>query len=286
MPPVAARARFDVVWFGQQKALLKQSVFDRLNGLDAEGRGHYFVMPTTMHADEIRPVGNRLAFYYRTLNADDQKQMKWPRFSAQEIVDEIVQKHTEEGFTTKWIFVNEISAALWPAQREYRQWVIDIAQQMSGEGYRLAFFSPFATLRPNRPAGPDWKTLSDHAWIVIEGYLSGQEILTSKQNGDQLAWCQAQYEAMKDSYTQYGVPGNRIFLVEHFGHTRQGKLRKWGRCGVSMDDWLTAIRVRSAAAKAVQFGGFVSFAWMYNQMNASESDLLRCCDAYLAANLP
>ena len=286
MPP-AARARFDVVWFGQKKAKLNPNVFERLNRLDADGRGHYLVMPTTAHQDEVHEAGNRLAFYYKALNADEQKQPKWPTFKAAAIADEIAALHDREGFRTKWIFANEISAMRWPAKREYRRWVIDIAERLHTHyGFRFAVFSPFATLRPNRPAGPDWKILSEHAWIVIEGYLSGPRILERMQQGDAVEWCRDRYQEMKDSYRQYGVPANKLLVVEHFGHTRQGERRTWGRCGVRMDNWVAAIEARSAAARDVKFGGYVSFAWMYNQMGAPETDLLRCCEAYDAANLP
>jgi hypothetical protein len=82
------------------------------------------------------------------------------------------------------------------------------------------------------------------------------------------------------------VPTNKLFLVEHFGHTQQGERRTWGRCGVPIADWLDALHARSTAAREVSFSGYVSFAWMYNQMRTRPDDLLRCCDTYHAAHLP
>jgi hypothetical protein len=285
--PAAVRARFDIVWFGQQKAKLDPGVFQRLNRPGSDGRGHYLVMPTARHQQEIEEAGNKLAFYYKALNADDAKQPKFPRFPAATIADDIAAQHRREGFRTKWIFINEISAMRWPANRDYRQWVIDIAARLHAHGgLRPAIFSPFATLRPNRPAGPDWKRLSEHASIVIEGYLSGPVILEHLRKGDAVAACRARYREMKDSYRQYGVPPSKLLLSEHFGHTQQGERRTWGRCGVPLKDWLAALEARSAAARDVGFGGYVSFAWMYNQMRALPADLLRCCDVYDAAQLP
>jgi hypothetical protein len=285
--PAAARARFDIVWFGQPKAKLDPGVFERLNRRAPDGRGHYLVMPTTRHEQEIDEAGNKLAFYYKALNADEAKKLKFGRFPAATIADEIAALHDREGFRTKWIFINEISAMLWPAKAAYREWVIDIAARLhTHHGMRPAFFSPFATLRPNRPAGPDWKRLSEHASIVIEGYLSGPMILEFLRTGNAVASCRARYREMKDSYLQYRVPASKLILAEHFGHTQQGQRRTWGRCGVPFNDWLKALKARSAAAGDVEFGGYASFAWMYNQMRTLPADLVRCCDVYDAAELP
>jgi hypothetical protein len=285
MPAAAVRPRFDIVWFGQQKAKLDQNVFERLNRRDPDERGHYLVMPTAKHQEEIEKAGNKLAFYYKALNADEAKKLKFGRFPAAAIADEIAALHGREGFRTKWVFINEISATLWPAQGEYRQWVIEIAARLHGHhGLIPAVFSPFATLRPNRPAGPDWKRLSEQASIVIEGYLSGQVIRAFRRNAG--AACRARYLEMKNSYLQYNVPARKLILAEHFGHTQRGERRTWGRCGVELNDWLAALKARSAAARDVGFGGFASFAWMYNQMHALPADLVRCCDVYDSARLP
>jgi hypothetical protein len=287
MPPAAVRARFDVVWFGQQKAKLDPDVFERLNRRDPDGRGHYLVMPTARHRQEIERAGNKLAFYYKALNTDEARQPKFPRVPAATIADEIAAVHGREGFRTQWVFINEISAMRWPAKADYRQWVIDIAARLhSQHGLRPAFFSPFAALRPNRPAGPDWKRLSEHASIVIEGYLSGPMILGHLRQGGAVAACRVRYREMKDSYLQYRVPARKLLLAEHFGHTQFGERRTWGRCGVRLEDWVAALEARSAGARDVGFGGYVSFAWMYNQMRSPRADLLRCCDVYDAARLP
>jgi hypothetical protein len=287
MPVAQPRARFDVVWFGQQKAKLDPAVFERLNRRDADGRGHYLVMPTAKHRQEVEQAGNKLAFYYKALNADEAKQPKFPRFPAAAVADDIADVREREGFRTNWVFINEISAMRWPAKREYREWVIDIATRLRAKhGLQPAFFSPFATLLPDRPAGPDWKRLSEQASIVIEGYLSGPVILEQLRKGDAVAACSTRYRAMKDSYLQYGVPAGKLLLAEHFGHTQQGERRTWGRCGVRLEDWLAGLEARSAAARSVGFGGYVSFAWMYNQMQARPADLVRCCDVYNAVTLP
>jgi hypothetical protein len=287
MPAAAVRPRFDIVWFGQQKAKLDPNVFERLNRRGPDGRGHYLVMPTAKHQEEIEQAGNKLAFYYKSLNADDAKKLKFGRFPAAAIADEIAALHGREGFRAKWVFINEISASLWPAKAAYRQWVIDIAARLHGDhGLLPAVFSPFATLRPNRPAGPDWKRLSEHASIVIEGYLSGPVIVEFRRKGNAVASCRERYLEMKNSYLQYGVPARKLILAEHFGHTQRGERRTWGRCGVEMNDWLAALEVRSAATRDVGFGGFASFAWMYNQMGALPADLVRCCDVYASAQLP
>jgi len=286
MPPARIRPRFDVVWFGQRGASLDPEVFTRLNERDPDDRGHYIVMPTTEHKADIERVGNRLAHYHKSLNTDESKRATWPNLSAEFMAKGIADRHAAAGFATRWIFVNEISATRWPAAPGYRRWVIDVARHLEGEGFNVAIFSPFAKLRPNRPAGPDWKTLSDHAWIVIEGYLSGRRILEQMRNGDALAWSRNCYLEMRKSYEHYGVPRRRLFIAEHFGHTQHGPRRNWGRCGISQKNWLAAIEARSTAARDVGFAGYVSFAWMYNQMQAPRPHLLRCCKTYADARLP
>jgi hypothetical protein len=286
MPPVRIRPRFDVVWFGQRDAKLDPEVFDRLNARDPDERGHYIVMPTTDRKLDIERAGNRLVHYHKSLNTDESRRPTFPNLSAEEMAGAIAERHVSAGFSTRWIFVNEISATRWPASPGYRRWVIDVARRLEGHGFDVAIFSPFATLHPNRPAGPDWKTLSDHAWIVIEGYLSGQKIREQMRHGDALAWCRHRYLEMRTSYERYGVPRRKLFIAEHFGHTQHGPRRNWGRCGIPEGDWVAAIEARSKAARDARFAGYVSFAWMYNQMQAPRPHLVRCCSTYADARLP
>jgi hypothetical protein len=197
------------------------------------------------------------------------------------MADRILREQHAQGFHSGWIFLNEISSRFWPSDPAYRRWLIDVASRIARQGYSPVVWTPFPAPPRN---GDDWKALSDVAYIAAENYLGGH--LIAAQGANAQAWCEERYQLTKTHYTGHGVPESRLFLTEHFGHTKQVRDIRRGRCSLPLPDWLDAIDVRAAAARKVGFGGFVSFAWMYNQMKAPEEALLQCTDRYLAARLP
>jgi len=80
------------------------------------------------------------------------------------------------------------------------------------------------------------------------------------------------------------VPRSRLVLTEHFGNTKGDK--PWGRGGVSDADWTRAIRVRSAAARSLEFVGFASYAWAFNWMHEEIAQRLEYEALYGSLALP
>ena len=72
-------------------------------------------------------------------------------------------------------------------------------------------------------------------------------------------------------------------LGEHFGQTISDS---WGREGVSSNDWINAITVRSQAAANIGFPGYLSYAWYSDLMQVSDAELLADEDAYAGISLP
>ena len=282
----AVDRRFDVVWFGGPKAYpLHAEHFKRLLKKGQGGRGHFLVMPTTAHQDEIEKTGNLLAFYYQQMNKTRKEDPPtFPVVKAPEMLQRILDGHFHGPtgpFHTGWIFLNEISSKLWPTNPEYRKWVIAIAEGLQTRGLRPVVFSPFPSPPKNRA---DWKTLADHAHIAVENYVGGHAIVAQGKNAP--AFCEQQYGATMTRYTGHGIAPERIFITEHFGHTKLVGTVRRGRCSITMNQWLNTIDTRTAALQKLGFGGFVSFAWMYNQMGAPLGDLLKATDRYLARRLP
>jgi hypothetical protein len=135
-------------------------------------------------------------------------------------------------------------------------------------------FSPFSNPGANDAS---WQALTQHAYIGVENYLSGEEV---KNNGFSVAWAQAQYESSQTSYKNRGVPESRLFLTEEFAQTVAGTA--WGRAGVSADDWEQVIHVRDQAILGANYAGFLSYAWGKNAMGATDAELLRFIDAHMS----
>ena len=94
--------------------------------------------------------------------------------------------------------------------------------------------------------------------------------------------CRQRYESMKRAYGRLGVPARRLFLTEHFGNTKRGGSGgPRGRWGIAPDTWHSVIEARCAAATASGFAGYVTYAWMYNQIN--EPNPVRFTNAYIGS---
>ncbi|HUS66265.1 MAG TPA: hypothetical protein VMZ28_17045 [Kofleriaceae bacterium] len=229
-----------------------------LDALNYTAQSHFLAVSTEAHRADIRSVGNYQAYYVNDFNHDAAGH-GWTMVTAAARADEMVER-CEAAFPTicpKWFLINEISSSAWQNNQAYRTWVAGVARRLRvTHDKQPIVFAPFAAPGAN---GDDWQALAAHAYIGVENYLSGAEI---KAHAFSQTWCRGQYQASIDAYGARGVPKSRLVLTEHFGNTRADK--PWGRGGVSDADWARAIRVRAAAAGALDFAGFASYAWAFN----------------------
>jgi hypothetical protein len=317
--------RFDVVWFENSQdppIEFQREQFDALNAPGA--RGHHLVMPTAARLDEVRANGNVLCAYVNDFNgekashaADPGPGKFWGRTAAaraSEIQDWYAREWLPAGAERPepaWIFLNEISRGAWTNRADYPAWVAELAGYMEQAGFRVVVFSPFtlpAVASTAWTSGADpaqalekkkaaWGGLAAHGYVAVESYLAGSAIIAQAADVRQ-AWCEGQYTKMLDSYEAVGVPGERLFLTEHFGQTlafeqdTSGKRIPMdrGRAQVSNEDWVAAIDARSAAAKDLarqgRYRGYATYAWGYNYMKAPMQSLVEYERTYAAHGLP
>ena len=268
--------RFDVATFCCPCTITNhfcETQFEALNWVSANG--HYLAMGTDWRRTEVEGNGNRLAFYYNTLNNG------WTQMNGSEKADQIwnlANANFPDG-VPQYFFLNEISAGLWPANAEYRAWVHDVVHALKHTyGVDTIVASPFQN--PGRNDS-DWQAVSEDAYIAVEAYLSGLEIKNAKFS---LEWCETEYRNSKQSYFNRGVPESKLMLIEHFGQTTDGT--GWGRAGVPFEDWDYAIIIRSMAARNVGFVGFLSYAWGKNAMEVSDEELIHSEETYREMPLP
>ncbi len=252
-----------------------ESHFDHLNQRTAGG--HCLVMGTDAHRSKITANGNVLAAYYDTLTES------WKKMSGAEKADVIHQtvlkNFTKTGPKPGWLILNEISAGTWPAEEEYRRWVVAVASTLRHKyKYSVVICAPFT--HPGAHDA-DWQALAAQAYIGIECYLGGKTI---QDHTNSLDWCEQEYRNAKEGFEKRGIPAASLFLVEHFAHTTPEK--NWGRQGVSRTEWEKALTVRSQAAHRVAFAGFVSYAWGWNAMKVSDEEVMHFEDLYLRQKLP
>jgi hypothetical protein len=291
MTPLVDR-RFDVVWFGGGLTL-SEPLFRALLAQSELGHGHYIVMPTTNRVKDVEEAGNRLAHYDTSLSraqaARKGIEAEWRRLSAEHLADTIAEAHRRGGpdkikrapFPTPWIFLNELSRKLWLTESAYRKWVIALTQRLAEGDHKVVIFSPMTKAGGSAGAAlaDDWRRLADHAVIAIEGYLSGPEVKSNSD--DAVRFCAMKYGEMKQAYVDLGVPTNRLFLTEHFGQTTGAGKGPRGRWGLQPDkEWRRTIEVRCGGAGDVRFAGYVTYAWMYNQMNRPSGQLVRFSKTY------
>jgi murein DD-endopeptidase MepM/ murein hydrolase activator NlpD len=287
-PPAAVAAtpatldrRFDVLWFGGNHPL-SEEVFDILRrGQSAVGRGHYIALPSTRRRADVEAAGNAVAHYDNaslasaTRGAAGQGAWRQPGH-LDAVVDSILAHRLQQAFTTPWIFLNEISASVWGREPGYRRWVVALVQRLAEGALRPVVFSPFKG--PTRGLD-EWRELGRLGFIAIEGYLDSERI-ASLPPAQRARHCRGEYEKMLEAYRRQGVRSERLFLTEHFGHTKRGMPGgPRGRWGLGGDEWADVIRARSEAAATLPFGGHVTFAWMYNWIG--EADLAKFAAAYV-----
>lgn len=280
VPAAALENRFDIETFncaGPVTNHFCDAQFDALNW--PATNGHYLVMGSDSHWEAITARGNALAIYYNVFNEGFEKMTAGEKAAS-------IEKYAEANFTKtgprpEWLILNEISAGRWPTSAAYRKWAVDVVSALKNKyKFSVVLCAPF-----NRPAAhpEDWQAVAANAHIGIECYLSGKAI---KAHDFSTGWCEAQYRISKEKYARLGVPANRLFLVEHFANTEDAPDRKWGRQGVSRDDWDKAIAVRSAASHKAGFAGFISYCWSKNRMKVSDEELIHFEKTYQAQVLP
>ncbi len=275
--------RFDVATFccpctpGQHFC---QAQFDTLNWRTNSNskNGHMLLMGSDTHRAEINSNGNFMGAYYNDLNTG------WTTMSGSAKADDIENNYiiplfTVTGVKPTWILMNEISFGIWPNNQTYRTWVGDLCARLKNTyGHEVMLFSPFPNTISN---DADWQRVSSYAYIVVEVYLSGQEI---NAQGNSISWCQTQYQNAKNSYVDRGVSTAKIYLGEDFAHTVTDT--GWGRSGASYAGWDNALRARSTAAHNCAFSGFVSYGWGFNGMLVSDTDLIHFESTYNLQTLP
>jgi hypothetical protein len=239
--------------------------------------GHYIAMGGDTHRLELATNGNGLAIYYNTLN-DGYSTNTGAQQAA--MIDQTVSPlFTTTGPKPNWIVLNEISSGLWQTDAAYRVWVHDVVHVLkTAYGYTVILYSPFANPGNNNS---DWQAVAADAYIGIENYLSGSEVLGQSFS---VSYCQNQYQASITSYTNRGVPRSKLMLGEHFSQTTSGTT--YGRSGVSSNDWDKAIVARDQGAKNVAFAGFLSYAWGGNALLVGTNEMLHFEDTYRTSALP
>jgi hypothetical protein len=186
------------------------------------------------------------------------------------------------GGVPEWFFLNEISRGAWtdPGERgvRYRRYVAQVASRLhTHHGRKVVVFSPFWRPgwdgRHRYPAA--WQAIALNAYVGVENYLSGASIAA---NGFSESWCRSRYRASIAAYGSLGVPRSRLFLTEHFGVTPRGT--SWGRAGASNASWLRAIRLRTRAARSLDFAGYVTYAYSWNRAHRPSAERTAAFDAY------
>ena len=270
--------KFDVLTFCCHCApdnTVCQPQFDELN--IPTTNGHYLAMGSDAHRLELATNGNALAIYYNTFNDGYSTNT-----AAQQAA--IIDQYAVNGFTSNgpkpaWIVLNEISSGLWQSDAVYRTWAGDVVQALKNTyGYNVILYAPFSN--PGTSAS-DWQHVAASAYIGIENYLGGNEVLA---NGFSVSWCQGQYQSSITSYTGLGVPRAKLMLGEEFTQSTTGT--GYGRSGISSNDWDHVIGVRSQAAQNVGFAGFLSYAWGGNAMLVSDDELVEHEAVYRTNQLP
>ena len=276
----AVENRFDIETFECPGTITNHFCNPQFEALNWHAtNGHYLVMGSDSHRQQITAQGNALAIYYDVFNQDYEKLTAAEKADA---IEKYSQKHfTKTGPRPQWIILNEISANKWPTNATYRKWVVEVLSTLKTKYKHSAILcAPFS--RPGMHS-EDWQAVAANAYIGVECYLSGKAI---KEHSFSPDWCGTQYRISKTKYTRLGVPAERLFLCEHFANTEDAPDRKWGRQGVTREEWDKAIVVRGAALHKVGFAGFMSYCWAKNRMKVSDEELIHFENTYRAQTLP
>ena len=232
-------------------------------------------------ADKPPGTNHRVVFYFDRMN-DGWKE----GYTAAEWADEIWALALAECGceAPRWFLLNEISNSRWRDDEAYRKWVVRLARHLKnkvpegGHGQRKVIVAS-----PRWRNVFEWRGLAEHAWIGAEVYISGTEAKAECGLDFDIDCLAAKYAFSKGRYMGSGVPSDRIFLIEHFGHTKNDQ---FGRAGIKGTDWARLIEHRAAAARRVGFKGFISYGWGGNDMNVSEERREMYARIYMEQALP
>ena len=261
----------------------QQAQFDVLNYPSING--NYMMTSTDNHRPEMVANGNALAqFYSPFCCATGSDYLDNPRPTAIQEADAIhaytINNSTNNGVRPDWVILNEISPSLWqqnpgdPSLSAFRTWAIDTVTRLTDVyEYKVILLSPYQQLGQTANA-PSWQALANKAYIGIEAYLDGSEVMTGGTDyASRVAYAQGRYQAAKNSYLNNGVPAEKLFVIEHVGNTVAGT--KWGRGGIAAADWDQALMIRQDAIYNVDFAGFLTYAWGGNNMNITEAEQIQ-----------
>lgn len=262
---------FDTMWFGDANFPLSEEVFAAL--LEG-GDKHVFVMPTTLRRAQVAPA-HRYGHYDPRLSRAN---THWRDVDAVELARQVIADHEKWDFGTPWVFSNEISYSQWRAQaiEEYRRWTVTFAQTLAEGGLLPALYSPMARPRAERN---EWSALAVSGYVAIEGYLDAAMVLAAR---DPVGYSAGQYADIRSHFEAQGVAVDRCILVEHYSQTPA--TTKWGRGGLSLDDWLNVIAARIAGARKAGFALLGSYGWGYNRMGVTDNEIVETARAYVAAS--
>jgi hypothetical protein len=261
---------FDTIWFGDANFPLSEEVFAALL---AGGRNHIVVMPTTLRKAQVVPQHE----YAQYDNHLSRANATWRNVDPVELAQQVTSARAKWEFSSPWVFCNELSSSQWraTANEAYRVWAVSFAQALAQTGVVPVVYSP--VMNPLSESD-NWSALAAAAYVAIEGYLDPAAVLGA---GDPTGYCRTSYASMAASYQAQGVPLDRCVLVEHYAQTAAGTGR--GRGGLGLDDWLRVIGARVGGASAAGFSHLGSYAWGYNQMGVTDSEIVETAKAYTEA---
>ncbi len=275
-----ADRRFDICTFCcpcSPTQHLCQAQFDALNFHSANG--HFILMGSDAHRNELNTNGNFLGVYYDTLNDN------YPAWTATQKADDIENNYVIPNFTTTgvkptWIALNEIDSS-WVSDSNYRAWVTNICKRLKNTyGHTVITFTYYDN--PSSANASSWQNLANVSYIAVESYLSGAVI---NANGNSVSWCQTQYQNSLNTWlANTGVPRAQLYYGEDYAQTLAGT--NYGRANCSYAGWDNAINARATAAHNIGFAGYFGYAWNWNQMGVSDADLIHFEGTYAAKVLP
>lgn len=274
--PVITDKRIDIttiIYPGEPEKHFYETHFDGMNWVSPHG--HYLAMGSDSHRAKIEGNGNSLAGYYNVLSED------LTGITGAQRADEIEAWFVSNfpSGSPEWVMLNEIFSSNWNSSSAYRSGIHDVAHRLAHTySHKVVVYSPI----PNPTTySTDWQNLAEDAYIGIERYLTGQQI---KDHSFSVSWCQSQYQSCANSFSNRGVPIDRLVLTEHFAHTVAET--NWGRSGISTSEWETALNARHTALHNVGFAGFSGYAWCGNGMEVPDAEMIYFEGVYAAVTLP
>ena len=237
--------------------------------------GYIFFMGGDTHRAELAAQGNTLGIYFNNLTVNIQETN--PQAMINTIQSYCMANFTASGLVPTWITLNEISGSLWPSDATYRAWVKTVVHALHVTyGHEVLLYAPFSNPANN---SADWKSVTQDAYIGVENYLSGTDLLSHNFS---VSWAESQYKSSITSYGNVGVPASRLIEGEDYSMTTAGT--GYGRDGVSFADWDSTIIAREQALHDLgTYFGFIGYAWSKNAMLDTEADQVHFIQTFRAS---